>query len=101
MEFCECGSLKIGGSCTNKKCSKYVKKNEQISPKQISIIENLYEKLDRDYDESDLKNMSADEAQRLIYDLEDELEELRMTKNDLEEYDYLDLDDIGIEEEVE
>lgn len=92
MEFCECGSLKIGGSCTNKKCPKHIKKNEKISDKQLSIIEQLLERLDKDYNESTYKKISTDDAQSLIEDLKEELEELKNRKLSSEEN--------GLEEET-
>ncbi len=106
MEFCECGSLVIGGNCTNKKCPKHVKKYEQISADQITAIRALMEKLERDYNESDFKSMTSDEAQRMIDDLGDELEELRTRKeSEVEDEETNDYDEvlsgIDIEEEDE
>jgi hypothetical protein len=85
MEFCKCGSLKIGGNCTNKKCLKHIRKSEKITAKQISIFTNLLEKLERDYKEPEIKSMNIDDAQRFIDDLEDEFEEKHILKEDLEE----------------
>jgi hypothetical protein len=85
MEFCKCGSLKIGGNCTNKKCLKHIRKSEKITAKQISVIINLLERLEKDYNEPELKSMNTDDAQRFIEDLEDEFEEKHILKEETEE----------------
>jgi len=74
VEFCECGSLKVNGSCTNKKCKNYVRKDPPATAKQLEIIRDLLFQLGRDEDEYNLNDISSKEAASLIEDLEAEIE---------------------------
>lgn len=102
MEYCECGSLKLNGNCTNKKCSRHEERHEPASSKQISIILGLLERMGKDDGEHGLKGLTADEAERLIEDLTDELEELKVRKKAAEESEEEEPVEIELEiEEVE
>lgn len=101
MEFCECGSIKINGSCSNRKCKNHVEKFEQITVKQIAVIKHLFEMLERDYKETDIKKLSKDEAQNMVEDLEAELEELLAKKERAEEYDFIPEELVDIEQDEE
>lgn len=101
MEFCECGSMMIGGNCTNKKCKKHVKKVEKAATKQVATIKALLERLDRDYNEAELKSMSSDDAEGLIYDLEGELEEALTKKDDEDDIEDEIIEELDLDDEDE
>lgn len=98
MEFCnKCGSLKINGSCTNKKCDQHVKSMVELATaQQIEYIKELAEQLSEDVSEINFESMSKSEAVDLIDDyLErlDETEKKFTTGNDvLDDEDDLDND---------
>lgn len=65
-DFCSCGSLKINGNCTNKKCK--VHKKSLVDPAtfgQIDLINSLKEQLG-DESEIDLDILTKPEAAKLI-----------------------------------
>ncbi len=68
MEFCnKCGSLKINGSCTNKKCDQHVKSMVELATtQQIEYIKELAEQLGEDISEVNFEVMSKSEAVDLI-----------------------------------
>jgi hypothetical protein len=69
MEFCECGSVRERGNCTNKICKHHVKSLvEAATYKQIEYIRNLGERLGEDLDSIDFESLSKKEAKRLIDD---------------------------------
>lgn len=72
-EFCVCGSLKVKGNCTNKKCKYHIRGLEPATFKQICYIKELLKKLN-DKAEYDFKNMTMKEADELIKTLEERLE---------------------------
>lgn len=72
-EFCKCGSLMLKGSCTNRRCENHMSSFEFVTYKQIEYIENMAEKLE-DKLEYDFKNMTRKEADKIIKELEIQLE---------------------------
>lgn len=68
MEFCnKCGSLKINGSCTNKKCDQHIKSMVELATaQQIEYIKELAEQLGEDISEVNFESMSKSEAVDLI-----------------------------------
>jgi hypothetical protein len=100
MEFCsKCGSLKLNGNCTNKKCDQHVKSLvEMATAQQIDNIKELAEQLGEDISDMSFDNMSKVDA---AYMIDDYLERLEDTEKKLEtEDDILDDDDDNDEEEV-
>lgn len=77
MEFCnKCGSLKIKGNCTNKKCDQHVKSLvEMATTQQIDYIKELAEQLSEDVSEINFDNMSKSDAADLIDDYLDRLDD--------------------------
>lgn len=77
MEFCKkCGSLKINGSCTNKKCDQHIKSMVEIATaQQIEYIKELAEQLGEDISEINLENMSKSEAVDLIDEYTEKLDD--------------------------
>ena len=73
-EYCkECKSLLFKSSCTNKKCTNHVSSAEIITYSQVEYIEGLIEKLE-DKPEYDFKNMTKKEADKIIKELEIQVE---------------------------
>ena len=62
MDFCECGSIVIRGSCTNQKCSKHVNHVGLATYKQIEFIKSL----SNDDDEINFDILTKKEASKLI-----------------------------------
>ncbi|MHB8063194.1 MAG: hypothetical protein ACYDG2_11265 [Ruminiclostridium sp.] len=77
MEFCnKCGSLKINGSCTNKKCDNHIKSLVELAtPQQIEYIKELAEQLADDITEINFEAMSKADAVDLIDDYLEKLED--------------------------
>jgi|GEM_PF-1840491 len=77
MEFCnKCGSLKINGSCTNKKCDQHVKSMVELATtQQIEYIKELAEQLGEDISEVNFEVMSKSEAVDLIDDYLERLDD--------------------------
>ena len=77
MEFCnKCGSLKINGSCTNKKCDQHVKSMvEMATAQQVDYIKELAEQLGEDVTEINFESMSKSEAVDLIDEYMEKLDE--------------------------
>jgi len=73
MEFCKCGSIKIGGSCTNKKCRQHIKGTEFATYKQTDYIQGMLKQLEDDT-EYDYKSMTQREASGIIRELQGRLE---------------------------
>lgn len=77
--FCECGSLVIEGSCTNKKCDRYRKTDALASFRQLEYIKSIKHQLGEDPDEIDfvekLKTLTIREAMDLIEELKERLVE--------------------------
>lgn len=100
MEFCnKCGSLKINGSCTNKKCDQHIKSMVELATaQQVEYIKELAEQLGEDISDVNLEAMSKPEAVDLIDDYLERLDdsEKKLTTND----DALDDDDLDEEEEL-
>ncbi len=99
MEFCnKCGSLKINGSCTNKKCDQHVKSMVELATaQQIEYIKELAEQLSEDVSDINFESMSKSEAVDLIDDylerLDDTDKKLATGNNALDDEDELDNDD--------
>ncbi len=101
MEFCnKCGSLKINGSCTNKKCDQHIKSMVELATaQQIEYIKELAEQLGEDISEVNFEVMSKSEAVDLIDEyLErlDDTEKKVAAENDLLD----DEDDLDTDEEL-
>jgi hypothetical protein len=77
MEFCtKCGSLKINGSCTNKKCDHHIKSLVELAtPQQIEYIKELAEQLADDITEINFDSMSKADAVDLIDDYLEKLDD--------------------------
>ncbi len=77
MEFCnKCGSLKINGSCTNKKCDQHIKSLVELAtPQQVDYIKELAEQLNEDISDLNFDNMSKSDAEYLIDDYQERLED--------------------------
>jgi ribosomal protein L18E len=99
MEFCKkCGSLKINGSCTNKKCDQHVKAMvETATAQQIDYIKELAEQLNEDISEMNFESMSKNDAADLIDDYVERLED--GDKKLVVSGDVLEDDDIESEDE--
>ncbi len=101
MEFCnKCGSLKINGSCTNKKCDQHIKSMVELATaQQIEYIKELAEQLGEDISEVNFEVMSKSEAVDLI---DEYLERLDDTEKKVAAEDDLldDEDDVDTDEEL-
>ena len=77
MEFCpKCGSLKINGNCTNKKCDQHVKSLVELATaQQIDSIKELAEQLGEDVSEMNFDIMSKTDAAYLIDEYQERLDE--------------------------
>jgi hypothetical protein len=77
MEFCKkCGSLKINGNCTNKKCDQHIKSLVELAtPQQVDYIRELAEQLNEDISDLNFDNMSKSDAQYLIEDYQERLDD--------------------------
>jgi archaellum component FlaC len=77
MEFCKkCGSLKINGSCTNKKCDQHIKSLVELATaKQIEYIKELAEQLGEDISDINFDAMSKTDAIDLIDDYLERLDD--------------------------
>lgn len=73
MEFCTCGSIKIGGSCTNKKCRQHIKGTEFATYKQTDYIQSMLEQSEDDT-AYDYKSMTQREASRIIDKLQERID---------------------------
>jgi len=73
LEFCICGSLKVNGNCTNRKCAHHMSGMEPATYKQIEYIKDILDKL-QDDTEYAFGNMAQKEANKLIVSLEERLE---------------------------
>lgn len=99
MEFCnKCGSLKINGSCTNKKCDHHIKSMVELAtPHQIEYIKELAEQLSDDISEMNFETLSKAEAVDIIDEYLEKLDEaekkLSLTTNILEDEDASDSED--------
>ena len=86
MEFCnKCGSLKINGSCTNKKCDQHIKSMVELATaQQIEYIKELAEQLGEDISDVNFEAMSKSEAVDLIDEYLERLDdsEKKLTVND-------------------
>ena len=86
MEFCnKCGSLKINGSCTNKKCDQHIKSMVELATaQQIEYIKELAEQLGEDISDVNFEAMSKAEAVDLIDEYLERLDdsEKKLTVND-------------------
>jgi len=101
MEFCtKCGSLKINGSCTNKKCDHHIKSMVELAtPQQIEYIKELAEQLADDISEINFEALSKSDAVDLI---DDYLEKLDDTEKKLApNADLLEDDNVVSDEEEE
>ena len=91
MEFCpKCGSLKINGNCTNKKCDQHVKSLVELATaQQIDYIKELAEQLAEDVSEMNFEMMSKADAAFLIDEFKERLDEnekgLIVEEDDLDE----------------
>lgn len=70
VEYCKCGSIKIKGSCANKKCNKHISSISSATYKQIDFIKSLALQLGEDPDNYDFINMTTKEASRIIDELQ-------------------------------
>jgi hypothetical protein len=76
MEFCKCGSLKVNGSCTNKKCEHHIKTMiELATPQQIEYIKELADQLADDISELNFDILSKLEAVDLIDEYLEKIED--------------------------
>lgn len=74
MTYCKtCGSLIMGGSCTNKKCKHHIQGTEYATYSQVEYIQAMLAKLG-DETEYDYKSMSKKEASRIINELQERIE---------------------------
>lgn len=75
-DFCKkCGSLKLKGNCSNRKCSEHSSTGfEPCTYKQVEYIAELIIRLGKDISEYDFSEMSKKEASRLIESLEEDIE---------------------------
>lgn len=73
MKFCECGSIKINDSCTNKKCQYHIKGTEFATFKQTDYIQGMLKQLEDDT-EYDYRSMTQREASRIIDQLQDKID---------------------------
>ncbi|HEX2926707.1 MAG TPA: hypothetical protein VHP38_10725 [Ruminiclostridium sp.] len=99
MEFCnKCGSLKVNGNCTNKKCDQHVKSMvEMATAQQIDYIKELAEQLNEDVSDMNFESMTKNDAAYLIDDYLERLED--GDKKLVAEDDILEDDDIEADED--
>ncbi len=77
MEFCKCGSLKVNGSCTNKKCEYHIKSMVELAtPQQIEYIKELADQLADDISEINFETLSKSEAVDIIDEYLEKLEDV-------------------------
>jgi hypothetical protein len=75
MDFCDCGSIRVNGNCTNKKCQKHTKSLvEPVTFHQMDYIKTLAESLGEDTDHIDFEYLSKKEASRLINEYKDRMD---------------------------
>ena len=98
MEFCnKCGSLKINGNCTNKKCDQHVKSMvETATTQQIEYIKELAEQLNEDVSDMNFETMTKTDASYLIDDYLERLDD--NDKKFIAEADILDDEETDEEE---
>ncbi len=98
MEFCnKCGSLKVNGSCTNKKCDQHIKSMvEMATAQQVDYIKELAEQLGEDITEVNFDSMSKSEAVDLI---DEYLERLDDTEKKVTEGEVLDDEEEDLDNE--
>lgn len=99
MEFCnKCGSLKINGSCTNKKCDQHIKSMVELATaQQIEYIKELAEQLGEDISDVNFEAMGKSEAVDLIDEylerLDDSEKKLAVNDDALDDDEDLDNED--------
>ncbi len=99
MEFCnKCGSLKINGSCTNKKCDQHIKSMVELATaQQIEYIKELAEQLGEDISDVNFEAMGKSEAADLIDEylerLDDSEKKLAVNDDALDDEEDLDNED--------
>lgn len=73
MTYCKCGSLRLAGACTNKRCTKHVAGVEYATYKQVNYVQDMLLKLGDDtiYD---YKNMTVAYAKLIISELLERVE---------------------------
>lgn len=77
MDFCKCGSLKINGSCTNKKCEYHIKSMVELAtPQQIEYIKELADQLADDISEINFETLSKSEAVDIIDEYLEKVEDV-------------------------
>lgn len=77
MEFCKCGSLKVNGSCTNKKCEYHIKSMVELAtPQQIEYIKELADQLADDISEINFETLSKSEAVDIIDEYLEKMEDV-------------------------
>ena len=98
MEFCnKCGSLKVNGSCTNKKCDQHIKSMvEMATAQQVDYIKELAEQLGEYITEVNFDTMSKSEAVDLI---DEYLERLDDTEKKVTEGEVLDDEEEDLDNE--
>lgn len=72
-EFCECGSIKVKGNCTYKKCKHHVPGLEPATYKQVEYIKDMLERL-HDEIKYAYRDMTIKDANKIIKELEERLE---------------------------
>lgn len=77
MEFCsKCGSLKVSGNCTNKKCDQHIKSLVELAtPQQVEYIKELAEQLSEDISDLNFDNLSKSDAAYMIDEYLERLDE--------------------------
>lgn len=68
--FCECGSIKIAESCSNKKCKNHIKGTQKASMAQIEYLKSMVTKLDYDDSDQDYNSLTVVGAMELIDEME-------------------------------
>ena len=74
MNYCECGSLMIKDSCSNKKCTHHDKNIKIASFDQIEYIKAMLEKIEEPEENYKFREMTIDEADKLIHELREKIE---------------------------
>jgi hypothetical protein len=72
-EFCTCGSLKVKGNCTYKKCEHHIPGMDPATYKQTEYIKDMLERLHDDTKYA-FRDMTIKDASKLIGELESRLE---------------------------
>ena len=72
-EFCTCGSLKVKGNCSNKKCKKHIPGNEPATFNQLFFIKDLARQAG-DETEYNFETMTKKEANGIIDELKEKVE---------------------------